>query len=78
MKLITIPWHNDDSEKNLQLEVYTLLFRLYLDGRKLELPKPVVVDEINPRHVTNAASGLYNTNDGDLDFEHLLLNNNVS
>ena len=48
--------------------------RLYLDGRGLVLPKPVVVDEINPRHVTSTTP---NTNNAHLDFEHLTLNNNV-
>jgi len=49
-------------------------FRLYLDGRGLVLPKPVVVDEINPRHATSTTP---NTNNAHLDFEHLTLNNNV-
>ena len=53
-------------------------FRLYLDGNNLVLPKPVVVYELNPRHVTNAASGLVNTNGANLDFEHVMLNRNVS
>jgi len=42
------------------------------------LPKPVVIDEINPRHITQATTGIYTTNLADLDFEHLTLNNNVS
>lgn len=54
-----------------------LSFRLYLDGQYLEIPKPVVIDEINPRHTTQAASGIYTTNSGDLDFEHVMLNKNV-
>ena len=51
---------------------------MYLDGRDLEIPKPVVIDHLNPRHIEEKASGLpTNTHGADLDFEHLLLLNNV-
>ena len=54
---------------------FTYQSRLYLDGRDLATPKPVVVTEKNPRH---ADSEKPNTNDAHLDFEHLVLNNIVS
>ena len=53
---------------------FTYQSRLYLDGRDLYPPKPVVVNELNPRHV---GSEKPNTNNADLDFEHVLLNNKV-
>ena len=53
---------------------FTYQSRLYLDGRNLFPPKPVVVNELNPRHI---GSEKPNTNNADLDFEHVLLNNMV-
>ncbi|WAR26297.1 TENX-like protein [Mya arenaria] len=47
---------------------------LYLDGQYLQVPKPVVINEINPRHTTSETP---NTNDAHIDFEHLMLNKNA-
>lgn len=52
--------------------------RLYLDGRNLNLPKPVVINELNPIHQELIDQGLPNTNDAHLDFEEVLLQNRVS
>lgn len=58
-----------------RMDEFTYQSRLYLDGRDLYPPKPVVVNELNPRHASAAKP---NTNDADLDFEHIVLNNMVS
>ena len=58
-----------------RVEEFTYQSRLYLDGRDLYPPKPVVVNEKNPRH---AESEKPTTNSAHLDFEHLVLNNVVS
>ena len=55
-------------------EAFTYQSRLYLDGRNLYPPKPVVVIEKNPRHADAAKP---TTNNADLDFEHIMLNNMV-
>ena len=57
-----------------RIEAFTYQSRLYLDGRDLFPPKPVVINEKNPRHV---GAEKPNTNNADLDFEHVLLNNKV-
>ncbi|KAK3576663.1 hypothetical protein CHS0354_004948 [Potamilus streckersoni] len=51
---------------------YTWQSRLYIDGKSLKPAKPLVILERNPRHVT---AGVINDNNGDLDFDHLLLQN---
>ena len=58
-----------------RVEEFTYQSRLYLDGRDLSTPKPVVVNEKNPRH---ADAEKPTTNNAHLDFEHLVLNNIVS
>ena len=55
-------------------EAFTYQSRLYLDGRNLYPPKPVVVNEKNPRHADAAKP---TTNNADLDFEQIMLNNMV-
>ena len=57
-----------------KLEAFTYQSRLYLDGRNLYPPKPVVVNEKNPRH---ADATKPTTNNADLDFEQIMLNNMV-
>lgn len=54
--------------------IFTYQSRLYLDGKNLDPPKPVIVNERNPRNVTN---GDEIDNDADLNFDHLMLNNMV-
>ncbi|KAH3880016.1 hypothetical protein DPMN_003928 [Dreissena polymorpha] len=49
--------------------------RLYIDGRNLLIPKPVVVNELNPRHVTDSTQKT--TNNANLDFEHLTVQKNA-
>lgn len=49
------------------------VFRLYIDGQNLMLPKPLVVSEINPRHVRDAEKGIETSNKAQLDFEHVML-----
>ena len=53
---------------------YTYQSRLYLDGKDLLPPKPVIVDERNPRVV---ASNEDLDNGADLNFDHLMLNKRV-
>ena len=55
-------------------ETFTYQSRLYLDDGNLYPPKPVVVIEKNPRHADAAKP---TTNNADLDFEHIILNNMV-
>ena len=55
-------------------EAFTYQSRLYLDGRNLYPPKPVVLNEKNPRHADAAKP---TTNNADLDFEQIMLNNMV-
>ena len=54
--------------------LFTYQSRLYLDGKDLFPPKPVIVNERNPRIVAN---GDDIDNDADLNFDHLMLNNKV-
>ena len=56
-------------------EAFTYQSRLYVNGRNLEPPKPIVINEKNPRHASAAKA---TTNKADLDFEHILLENIVS
>lgn len=49
--------------------------KLYLDGRMLAVPKPVVVNHKNPRHSSDNQTL---DNNADLNFDHLMLNNMVS
>ena len=49
--------------------------RLYVDGRNVQPPKPLVVYERNPRA---QEYGLIHENGADLFFDHVLLENNVS
>ena len=55
--------------------LFTYQSRLYIDGKNLEKPKPVIVIERNPRIVQ---SGDDIDNDADLNFDHLMLNNKVT
>ena len=56
-------------------EAFTYQSRLYLDGRNLYPPKPVVVNEKNPRHADAVKP---TTNNADLDFEQIMLNKMVN
>ncbi|KAL4230250.1 hypothetical protein ACF0H5_010636 [Mactra antiquata] len=60
-----------------KLSPFTYQTRLYLDGQGLVIPKPVIINEINPRHVVEFTQGFNNTNNALLDFEHLLLKQNA-
>ena len=57
---------------------YNSVERLYIDGQNLMIPKPLVVNEVNPRHVKEAAEGLQTSNNAQLDFEHVMLIQHVS
>ena len=54
-----------------KLAEFTYQSKLYLDGKSLDPPKPVVVNYRNPRGNETLA------NDADLNFHHLMLNNKV-
>ena len=50
--------------------------RLYIDGRDLGVPKPVVVSEVNPR-VARENLTIDDDNGAPVHFDHLLLENRV-
>lgn len=51
--------------------------RLYIDGRGLQIPKPVVLSQINPRLARENLT-IFDSNKAAVHFDHLLLQNRVS
>ena len=58
-----------------RMTAFTYQSRLYIYGLDLQPPKPIVINEKNPRHTVASSQ---TSNNADLDFEHLLLENSVS
>lgn len=50
--------------------------RLYIDGQNLDIPKPVIVSEVNPR-LARENIIIEDNNGAWLHFDHLLLQNKV-